>query len=1183
MPDLRVQGWVQELLLGSAYNTDKTKAAFSVDRTVLVYHTTIRQYKDGVKRIMLNTSPIGQTRPYYKVDRQDVELSVDTRSDRPKKDIQYEALTEADIACKNLLKKTKKKRKDPWVDLTVWMGDKTLKKMREGRGGIKVRQAEIDFFLASLKLLNALCLGRNVTTHKLVRKLIPVEEILVSLESHHLSIEVKTQYAHLLHNLYVDSAFLDPMPSSILQKTLLWQESTSEYVDEEDDVRLGELKKVLNLNTQEDAPEEETVKRQATSSFKIGLQRKRFQRKLREFSQSGQKAYNQRTRLRRLVMEFAQNMTNYSTAYEQATGSTSKQSGKIVQCEMHFTQSMLKVIRGLLRRGFFDEWYNMPPTFTNKKGLLQDFYSGCLLYPKLESESLQNNVNATFAEPVVLGDAAALADSGGGLRVEDMLKWRVNGVPNLYSAPNSNTMVFAFTHHGTKLLDPDGVGMSMTAGPVKIRLNRKDAPNINVVWVPELTREWGINFAGYFEVQSSDIGKQAIMSGMASSLGAGGASSVRSGGASVNNAEYEELLDDDDDDDDDDEEDDDFATDRNVNSVRRIYVPGDGTYDPLGSVIPKSDGNASICVDAAFARTQMAITTAQIVAVCEGADVEEIIKMQLECNKIVQDFFPSERMGYFNWMFDQVRDTMFYQRNVLPFPEFIMSREAVGQMKDRVSQLHTRAYLSSYLRGHPEPSIEFYQACAKMGRQIDQSTAAKISALQVAVKRKSTTRLKKQESGMFKVDLATTTFIRNPVFAVPISGVKDSRIKEVGQLAPVLTDALCQGLVGDAAEAALTSVVSIVGGGIKVVFHVDTKSGTRGPHSTDVEVETDLEDNGLQIGPPFEVAYVEGHLEEDGINYSGYMRITHAEDPEEGPGTGVVKKIMLVGERSYDPSGSSLPEFSNCGKGVRVCPLFCTFYHTVAVAMTFAILNGADFESLEAVREAYLAKVVRVFGKSRVVLLEWLFHQIEEACLEKGPITNYPEFLEDFIKDNDADTFEITPEGHAHTRFFLKQYLSEIPSPPKEFFEVINAVDNADDALLREMGGRYSKYGIRFQQCCIGFGVLHGDIVKQDSRQLGDEFVLFDLFGKILYESDPHRQLIDAKFVVKPTPDLGEEEFAYYNDLYMYNGVDELSNSLVRCKIHICNIMQVLAYPYCHLFCTGISVLTEHFALKYPY
>ena len=108
MPDLRVQGWVQELLLGSAYNTDKTKAAFSVDRTVLVYHTTIRQYKDGVKRIMLNTSPIGQTRPYYKVDRQDVELSVDTRSDRPKKDIQYEALTEADIACKTSSKRPRR-------------------------------------------------------------------------------------------------------------------------------------------------------------------------------------------------------------------------------------------------------------------------------------------------------------------------------------------------------------------------------------------------------------------------------------------------------------------------------------------------------------------------------------------------------------------------------------------------------------------------------------------------------------------------------------------------------------------------------------------------------------------------------------------------------------------------------------------------------------------------------------------------------------------------------------------------------------------------------------------------------------------------------------------------------------------------------------------------------------------
>jgi hypothetical protein len=112
--------------------------------------------------------------------------------------------------------------------------------------------AELKFFAASLQLLSALCIGRNLWCQRSIRKLLPLDHILIFLETTkehssltknsklspgvaHLHLSVKVMMISILHSCYVDSAFIPPLAGlvkeSVLQITSIYQMKNKKFHD----------------------------------------------------------------------------------------------------------------------------------------------------------------------------------------------------------------------------------------------------------------------------------------------------------------------------------------------------------------------------------------------------------------------------------------------------------------------------------------------------------------------------------------------------------------------------------------------------------------------------------------------------------------------------------------------------------------------------------------------------------------------------------------------------------------------------------------------------------------------------------------------------------------------------------------------------------------------------------------
>jgi hypothetical protein len=241
-PDPQVQQWVLGQMLGNKPR-----------QSSLVYHT---KQKDKVvvandvdgrgqkmvskKTLYINTTPLmlGKRRPPYVPDEYEQEMNGDERFD-----YDWEQKVEPDMVGDNDI---------TWQQLPEWISEgleaENADPNATDTGNSIGKFAQVQYFLATLKLFAALCVGRNREAQSIVRQLFSADSILLFLERPPVTPGNSiTLFTDLMKFVYVDSYELAPRPPSLLNKTVLWED---ELEDNNQELRVGENKKVLSTVSQ---------------------------------------------------------------------------------------------------------------------------------------------------------------------------------------------------------------------------------------------------------------------------------------------------------------------------------------------------------------------------------------------------------------------------------------------------------------------------------------------------------------------------------------------------------------------------------------------------------------------------------------------------------------------------------------------------------------------------------------------------------------------------------------------------------------------------------------------------------------------------------------------------------------------------------------------------------------------
>lgn len=75
----------------------------------------------------------------------------------------------------------------------------------------------------------------------------------------------------------------------------------------------------------------------------------------------------------------------------------------------------------------------------------------------------------------------------------------------------------------------------------------------------------------------------------------------------------------------------------------------------------------------------------------------------------------------------QIYEAVFKNQDVTPYPEFIKQELSNGHLKLTDAREHTRAYLNSYNRGHPQPPLQYFQKVSKKDNVSDILSAANLA------------------------------------------------------------------------------------------------------------------------------------------------------------------------------------------------------------------------------------------------------------------------------------------------------------------------------------------------------------------------------------------------------------------------------------------------------------------------
>ncbi|XP_062515107.1 uncharacterized protein LOC134190659 [Corticium candelabrum] len=138
-----------------------------------------------------------------------------------------------------------------------------------------------------------------------------------------------------------------------------------------------------------------------------------------------------------------------------------------------------------------------------------------------------------------------------------------------------------------------------------------------------------------------------------------------------------------------------------------VYLPGIRTYDAAGI---SGDPHASERIGAGCANTQLSITIAQLVALRDGATLEQLGEIQDAMKNVVACYHG--RMALSQWMKAQLVHAIIEKKEVTPYPEFIQQMIDDGKLEINANRAHTKIYLESYKAGRPVSPPQFYKKCA---------------------------------------------------------------------------------------------------------------------------------------------------------------------------------------------------------------------------------------------------------------------------------------------------------------------------------------------------------------------------------------------------------------------------------------------------------------------------------------
>lgn len=140
------------------------------------------------------------------------------------------------------------------------------------------------------------------------------------------------------------------------------------------------------------------------------------------------------------------------------------------------------------------------------------------------------------------------------------------------------------------------------------------------------------------------------------------------------------------------------------------------------------DPHASERIGPSCSRTQIGISTAELVAALKGVELEQISAMHEKTRTVIQRYHGREVL--FDWMNLQVDEAVYKNANVTPYPEYIKALMRSGVFELTGAREHTRAYLDSYNRGIPHPPIHYYRKVAKKDKVEDLLTGEEMTTFQ---------------------------------------------------------------------------------------------------------------------------------------------------------------------------------------------------------------------------------------------------------------------------------------------------------------------------------------------------------------------------------------------------------------------------------------------------------------------
>ena len=123
------------------------------------------------------------------------------------------------------------------------------------------------------------------------------------------------------------------------------------------------------------------------------------------------------------------------------------------------------------------------------------------------------------------------------------------------------------------------------------------------------------------------------------------------------------------------------------------------------------DPHASERIGPSCSRTQTGVSISELIAALHGAKLDQLNTLQEKVRPLIARYHG--RGCLFDWMWLQIGEAVYQNKEVTPYPEFIKQQVKDGRLELGAGREHTKAYLKSYNEGNPCPPLQYYQKVAK--------------------------------------------------------------------------------------------------------------------------------------------------------------------------------------------------------------------------------------------------------------------------------------------------------------------------------------------------------------------------------------------------------------------------------------------------------------------------------------